>query len=142
VTAWRARERWEVARAFALTLPEAAEDDPWDVTVVKARLKQQVPPWRKTGEGVYGPMFLWLGRRDDDIPAAAVKLPVSRDMAMSVAGGLPTTTSGLGQWGWVTVQLARVTDDLMTDWIEESYRSVVPKRLVAALEAQRRPGIR
>lgn len=141
MTASRARERWEAARAFALTLPAAAEDDPWDVTVVKARLKQQVPPWRTTGEGVFGPMFLWLGRRDDEIPSAAVKLPVSRDMAMSVAGAVPTTTSGLGQWGWVTVQLARVTDDLMADWIEESYRSVVPKRLVAALEAQRRSDV-
>ena len=133
----RARDRWDAARAFALTLPFAAEDNPWDATVVKARLKEQVPPWRKTGEGVYGPMFLWLGRRDDEVPSAAVKLPTGREMAIAVAGASPTTVSGLGQWGWLTIELDRVDSELMAEWIEESYRSVVPKRLVAALDALR-----
>ena len=124
-------------RAFALSLPAAEEDHPWGEPVVKVRRRPGVPPWRKDGEGVYGPMFLWLGRRDGDDPAVAVKLSRSHETAIAVAGATPTTISGLGQWGWLTVPLTTtgVDADLVCEWVEESYRNVAPKRCLAALDS-------
>jgi hypothetical protein len=124
-------DRWDAARAFALRRPAAAEDRPWGDTVIKVRTKPGVPRWRTQGEGVHGPMFVWLGRRDADAPAMAVKLTASSDTAVALAGAAPTTMSGLGQWGWLTVRLEAADDDLVEDWIEESYRNVAPKRIVA-----------
>src|SRR6266550_215781 len=131
------RRRWDAARAFALSLPNAEEDSPWDDVVVKVRLKPGVPPWRKFGEGVYGPMFLWLGRREVDTPSVSVKLSRSHDAAVAIAGATPTTMSGLGHWGWLTVMVDRVDGDLIEDWIEESYRNVAPKRIVSELDRSR-----
>ena len=134
----RARQRWADVRTFALSLPAAEEDQPWDEAVVKVRRKPGPPPWRKDGRGVFGPMFLWLGAPERPDPAVAVKLDVSRDLAIEVAAATPTTISGLGQWGWVTVPLspARLDVDLLCEWVEESYRNVAPKRFVAELEAR------
>lgn len=126
-------DRWDTARAFALTLPAATEDLPWGDTVIKVKTKPGVPVWRTRGEGVHGPMFLWLGRRDADRPAMAVKLTRSYDAAVALAAASPTTMSGLGQWGWLTVVLEAADDHLAEDWIEESYRNVAPQRLVAQI---------
>ena len=111
---------------------------PWGEPVIKVRARPGVPPWRKENAGVYGPMFLWLGQRDAVSPAVAVKLRGAHDEAVAIAGAEPTTTSGLGQWGWLTVRLACVDIDLLCDWVEESYRNVAPKRLVAELDARSR----
>ena len=131
-----ARRRWQEVRAFALTLPAAEEDQPWDEPVVKVRRKPGPPPWRKDGRGVHGPMFLWLGAPERPEPAVAVKLTSSRDTAIEVAGAAPTTISGLGQWGWVTIPLtpARLDVDLVCEWVEESYRNVAPRRFVDDLD--------
>ena len=120
-------------RTFALGLPAAEEDFPWEEPVIKVRRKPGVPPWRR--EGVYGPMFLWMGRRDADRPAIAVKLTSSYQEAIAIAGAHPTTISGLGQWGWLTVPLGTVDLAVVCDWIEESYRNVAPRRFVAELDA-------
>ncbi|MGH3018344.1 MAG: MmcQ/YjbR family DNA-binding protein, partial [Gaiellaceae bacterium] len=55
--------------------------------------------------------------------------------ALAIDGAEPTGY-GLGKSGWVTVPLRApgVTLDLLRDWIEESYRIVAPKRLVAELD--------
>ena len=135
-------KRWDEARAFALGLPAAEEDGPWGEPVIKVRRKPGVPPWRKDGEGVYGPMFLWLGRRTASPLAVAVKLHASHEAAIAIAGATPTTHSGLGQWGWLTVRLDRVDTDLLCDWIEESYRAVAPKRLIAELDDRWARGVR
>ncbi|UCF68826.1 MAG: YdeI/OmpD-associated family protein [Acidobacteriota bacterium] len=56
------------------------------------------------------------------------------------AGDLPFAEPagyGLGKSGWVTSRFAprdRVPLDLLDEWIEESFRAVAPKRLVAALD--------
>ena len=50
---------------------------------------------------------------------------------------------GLGRHGWVTVDIGAGDDapvDLLCDWIDESYRLVATKRLVAELD--RRQGVR
>ena len=128
--------KWDAVREFALGLPAAAEDFPWDETVIKVRRKPGVPPWRK--EGVHGPMFLWMGRRDVDDPAVCVKLTSSYEEAMAIAGAAPTTISGLGQWGWLTVRLAAVDLSVLCDWVDESYRNVAPTRFVAELDSASR----
>ena len=113
-----AADPWSEALAFALTLPEAWEDDPWGETVVKVRAK----------------VFAFFGG-----PARrllTVKLDESHGHALSVEGAAPTAY-GLGQSGWVTVPTDAdgVDGELLRDWVEESYRIVAPKRLVAALDA-------
>lgn len=133
-------QRWERARRFALRLPAAEQDGPWGQTAIKVRRRPGVPPWRKDGAGVYGPMFLWLGAPDADAPAASVKLTASYDTAVELAAATPTTMSGLGQWGWLTVGLGgRFELSLLFDWIEESYRNVAPRRFVAQLDARHLP---
>lgn len=132
--------RWDAIREFALGLPAAEEDFPWGEPVIKVRRKPGVPPWRKDGTGVYGPMFLWLGRRDAKSHAVAVRLSDSYEQAVALAHAAPTTTSGLAAWGWLTVPLQGVDLELLCDWVDESYRAKAPKRLVAELDASRAPG--
>jgi predicted DNA-binding protein (MmcQ/YjbR family) len=98
--------------AFALSLPEAWEDHPWGDTVVKVRKK----------------VFVFVG--SDRI---TVKLAEAHEHALSIDGAEPTGY-GLGKAGWVTVPVAGVAEDVLRDWIEESYRLVAPKRLVAELD--------
>lgn len=105
--------------AFALTLPETAEDRPWEEDlVVKVR----------------GKIFVFLG--DAESTSIAVKLAESHAHALAIDGAQPTGY-GLGRAGWVTVPLRApgVTVALLRDWVEESYRIVAPKRLVAEWEA-------
>jgi hypothetical protein len=123
---------WDEVRRFALGLPAAEEDFPWGETVIKVRRKPGIPPWRK--EGVHGPMFLWMGQRDVTAPSVCVKLTRSYEEAVAVAGATPTTISGLGQWGWLTVHLSAVAVVLLCDWVDESYRNVAPRRFVAELD--------
>lgn len=118
---------------YALSLPEAWEDHPWGESVVKVRKK----------------IFVFLGGGDGGHPAAmTVKLPASAEHALSLPHATPTGY-GLGRAGWVTIgfpdpvgtQLAgRLSKtlpalDVLTDWVEESYRAVAPKTLVTKLLA-------
>jgi hypothetical protein len=95
------------------------------------------PAWRRGL--VHGPMFLWLGRPDDEHPAIAVKLTNSHEHAIAVAGAELWAHSGLGQWGWVTFALSATDTDLACEWVEESYRNVAPKKLGAELDEHREP---
>lgn len=129
---------WDAVRDFALSLPNAALDYPWDEPVVKALSSLTDPPrWEKNGL-LRGPMFVWLGRREAETPAVSVHLTASYDQAVALAGATPTTISGLGHWGWLTVRLGVVDVGLVCDWVDESYRTKAPKKLVAQLDAQRR----
>jgi predicted DNA-binding protein (MmcQ/YjbR family) len=113
----RVRER---VRAFALSLPGAAEDFPWGERVVKVNRK----------------VFVFLGADERTGPAGmTVKLVESHGHALAIEGAEPTGY-GLGRSGWVNVPLHAegVTLDLLRDWVEESYRIVAPKRLVAELD--------
>ena len=105
---------------FALGLPEAYEDHPWGETVVKVRKK----------------VFVFLGHEDGpEPPSMSVKLRDSLDQALALHGAAPTGY-GLGPAGWVTVPFTPKHPPLgvLTDLVEESYRLVAPKRLVARLE--------
>jgi predicted DNA-binding protein (MmcQ/YjbR family) len=107
---------------FALSLPDAWEDMPWeDDTVAKVRKK----------------IFAFFGGPGSD--RITVKLVESHGHAVSIEGARPSAY-GLGKSGWVTVPLDAdgVDAALLREWIEESYRIVAPKRLVADLDGVRR----
>ena len=124
----RAVQQWDAARAFALKLPAAFEDFPWKVPVIKVATGSKWPP-----------LFLWLGKRDAVDPAVYVKLTESYDQAVDLASAFPTTMSGVGQWERLTIPLPVTNLDLLFDWVDESYRSVAPRRLVAELDGKRHP---
>jgi predicted DNA-binding protein (MmcQ/YjbR family) len=110
-------------REFALSLPDTSEDFPWGECVVKVR----------------GKVFVFLGHDEDSgPPGMTVKLVESHGHALALEGAKPSGY-GLGRAGWVNVPLYAegVTLDLLRDWIEESYRIIAPKHLVAELD--RRP---
>ena len=107
---------------FALSLPEAWEDHPWGHPVAKVRQK----------------VFLFLGGTEED-PGMDVKLPFSADHALSIPESSPTGY-GMGRHGWAHLRLRLPSPPLpplevLTDWVEESYRAVAPKALVAKLLA-------
>lgn len=106
--------------AFALGLPEAYEDHPWGEDVVKVGTK----------------IFVFLGHEDDPANLGmSVKLDDSNMQALSVPGATPTGY-GLGRAGWVTIPFSASTPPLnvLKDWVEESYRRIAPKQLVADLD--------
>ena len=107
----------EKVREFALSLPETFEDQPWGEDVVKVR----------------GKIFVFLGPTGSR--RITVKLAESNAHALAIDGAEPTGY-GLGKAGWVTVPLRApgVSLDVLRDWVEESYRIVAPKRLVAELD--------
>jgi predicted DNA-binding protein (MmcQ/YjbR family) len=107
---------------FALSLPEAWPDAPWGDRVVKVGKK----------------IFVFLSGPDADRPSFTAKLPDSRDHALSFPEALPTGY-GLGKHGWVTMYVDTVPAEereVLTDFVEESYRAVATKTLVKRLDAQ------
>ena len=110
----------EAARAFALALPGAWEDHPWSDTVIKVGKK----------------IFLFLGRDDPAAFGLSVKLPQSAPAALMLPYASPTGY-GLGKAGWVSASMdARSIPppEMIEEWIEESYRAIAPKKLIAQLE--------
>ena len=107
-------------REFALSLPEAVEEHPWGDDVAKVR----------------GKVFVFLSPAAAATQVMTVKLVESHGHARAIEGAEPTRY-GLGKSGWMNVPLSApgVTPQLLCDWIEESYRIVAPKRLVAELDA-------
>lgn len=114
----------EPVRAFAFGLPEAWEDHPWGDTVAKVGKK----------------VFLFLDNPDaDGTLSFSVKLPLSNNEALSMPFTEPTGY-GLDRGSWVTVHAPRDAPvDLLLGWIEESYRTVAPRALVARLDAEAAP---
>jgi len=107
--------------AFALGLPGAYLDHPWGEDVAKVGKK----------------VFVFLGTADGQEPGMSVKLPDSREQALLSPGAAPTGY-GLGRAGWVNVPFRGAPPaGVLQDWVEESYRTVAPKRLVAALDEGR-----
>jgi predicted DNA-binding protein (MmcQ/YjbR family) len=106
--------------AFALDLPGAFRDTPWDDSAVA-----------KVGKKI----FVFLGSGSGPGAAISVKLPESAAHALSIDGAVPSSY-GLGRHGWVTVPITDTPPDLLQDWIEESYRAIATKKLVAELDAR------
>jgi predicted DNA-binding protein (MmcQ/YjbR family) len=110
-------------RKYALSFPEAYEEFPWGERVAKVNKK----------------VFVFLGREPDPETgySFSVKLPRSGEYALSLPFVEPTGY-GLGSSGWVTVTLKSTRAlkvAILEAWIEESYRAIAPKKLVAKLPA-------
>jgi predicted DNA-binding protein (MmcQ/YjbR family) len=110
-------------RRFSFSLPGAWEDHPWGESVAKVGKK----------------VFVFFGTTDGEAPFGfSVKLPISNDEALAMPFTVPTGY-GLDRGNWVTVRPpADVPVDLLLSWIEESYRTVAPKALVAQLDSPAR----
>ena len=105
-------------RKFALGYPEATEHMPWGHHAIKVK----------------GKSFVFLAADAESFSLSA-KLPSSAGVAVKLPFASPTEY-GLGRSGWVTARFprgARVPLDVLRLWIDESYRAVAPKRLVAQL---------
>ena len=117
-------------RALALGYPETSEEFPWGERVIKVRRK----------------VFLFMGHGHGEgqgtgVLSLSVKLPETGTMALLLPFVEPTGY-GLGKSGWITAQFpsAGVAPlDLVADWIDESYRAVAPRSLVAKLPERRAP---
>ena len=105
---------------FALSLPDAVEEHPWEETVAKVRRK----------------VFVFFNG-DPARDRITVKLVESHGHALAIEGAAPSGY-GLGKSGWVTlaVDASGLDHALLCDWIEESYRIIAPKRLVAELDGR------
>ncbi len=111
------RTKHEAVLEFALSLPGAWEDHPWGEVVVKVGKK----------------IFVFLGMPDTST-GCGVKLPESREAALAVEGAGPSGY-GLGKSGWVIVPFGRSPSvGVICDCVEESYRTVAPKKLVKELD--------
>ncbi|HET6148893.1 MAG TPA: MmcQ/YjbR family DNA-binding protein [Polyangia bacterium] len=107
-------------RAFALGYPEAREEFPWGERVVKVRKK----------------VFVFMGMSDGGL-GLSVKLPRTGPMALLLPFAQPTGY-GLGKSGWVSARFSPSETPpvgMLREWIDESYRAVAPRKLVAALAA-------
>lgn len=108
-------------RGHAMSYPGATEDFPWGERAIKIK----------------GKVFLFLSRHEEGVLALSVKLPESAPYALGCAFAEPTSY-GLGKHGWVSCKFAKdtaVPTELLMEWIDESFRAVAPKKVVAALEA-------
>ena len=109
-------------RAWALAYPDTTEEFPWGERAIKVR----------------GKVFLFL-RAEGNTVSFSVKLPHSGAEALELPNVEPTHY-GLGKHGWVTVTVDAVREaplDRFQAWVDESFRAVAPKRVVAALDAAR-----
>lgn len=114
----RIRDGERRLRALVLRFPEVREDHPWGHSAFKVR----------------GKTFLFLAVDGGEL-SLSVKLPVSGYFALMQPYAKPTEY-GLGWSGWVTARFAskdRPPLPLLERWIEESYRAIAPKKLVATL---------
>jgi predicted DNA-binding protein (MmcQ/YjbR family) len=120
-----ALKKWEKVRQFALSLPGAAEEFPWGESVAKVNKK----------------VFVFLGVDDGSYPlGVTVKLTDDTAHAHALtAPGAEPAGYGLGKAGWVSIPLepkGSPPAELLCDWVEESYRAIAPKRLIADLDGR------
>jgi predicted DNA-binding protein (MmcQ/YjbR family) len=115
----------EHAQAYALSFPGAYPEHPWGQTVIKVARK----------------VFLFVNGAiaPEDGVSLSVKLPLSGPDVLQLPLAEPMGY-GMGKHGWVTLLIMR--DDLLPlqlleAWIDESYRAIAPKRLLAELDKQR-----
>lgn len=89
-------------------------------------------PWGESAFKVNGKTFVFM--RDDAAGVSfSVKVPQSRDLALSLDGAEPTHY-GLGAKGWVTIMPGPDTPwHVISFLVDESYRAIAPKRVVARL---------
>jgi predicted DNA-binding protein (MmcQ/YjbR family) len=115
----KAKQVEAALRAFALAYPGAREEFPWGERVVKVGKK----------------VFVFMGKPEGGGFGLSVKLPDSGTMALMFPFATPTGY-GLGKSGWVSATFAANEApplELLRAWIDESYRAVAPRKVVANL---------
>ncbi len=108
-------------RDRAMTYPQATEEFPWGHRAIKVKAK----------------IFVILAM-NDGVLSVTMKLPDSGRYALTQSYAQPTGY-GLGKSGWVTCAFRPGDDppmDLLEEWLDESYRTIAPKKLVLALNAR------
>lgn len=106
-------------RAFALDYPGTNEDFPWGHSAFKVNKK----------------VFLFLAHDKGEL-SLSVKLPKSGKSALKRAFASPTEY-GLGKHGWLTLRFMpgdNIPVHEITSWIDESFRAIAPKKIVAFLD--------
>jgi predicted DNA-binding protein (MmcQ/YjbR family) len=113
-------EPFELAlREAGMSYPEVTEDFPWGHRTLKVK----------------GKAFVFLALTGEGL-SMSVKLPQSNGAALMLPFAQPTGY-GLGKSGWVSASFgARDTPplEMLRQWLDESYRAVAPKKLVAQLD--------
>ncbi|RKH09244.1 MmcQ/YjbR family DNA-binding protein [Corallococcus sp. CA053C] len=107
-----------ILREHAMSYPEAHEDFPWGHRALKVNDKT----------------FLFMTVDGEKLNLSA-KLPDSKDAALTLPFTEPTEY-GLGKSGWVSAHFdsaSQVPVPVIKAWIDESYRAIAPKKLVALL---------
>jgi predicted DNA-binding protein (MmcQ/YjbR family) len=108
-------------RKYALALPEAWEDFPWEHQVCKVRKK----------------IFLFCDSDGNKQLRVTVKLPES-GMDVLEMPNAEMTGYGLGKAGWVSIRFApkdKPNLETLKAWTLESYRAVAPKTLAKKVQA-------
>jgi len=106
-------------RQHGLAFPETHEDFPWGHRALKVK----------------GKIFVTMAF-DHDVFCLSVKLPMSGGMALALPFASPTGY-GLGKSGWVTARFGAADDvplDMLREWVDESFRAVAPKKVLAKFE--------
>lgn len=111
-------------RTLALRYPETREDLPWGESAIKVK----------------GKTFVFM-RGDKKSLGLSVKLPVRGEFALEYPFAKPTPY-GLGKSGWVSFDFSgkdKPPMDMLTAWIDESFRAIAPKKIVTLLETPDAP---
>ena len=106
-------------RKAALAYPDTVEDFPWGHSAFKAAGKKA---------------FLFMGEEAGGGWSCSMKLPYRNADALKMKGATPTAY-GLAKSGWVSFSFgpkAKAPMEKMTDFLDESWRAVAPKKLSAA----------
>lgn len=106
-------------REYALAFPGSTEDHPWGEIAIKIK----------------GKVFVFLSRPPEKFNVTT-KLPISGPSALKQPFA-EATGYGLGKHGWVTASFAEsdaIPLDLLRDWIDESFRAVAPKSVLAKMQ--------
>ncbi|MGD0190172.1 MAG: MmcQ/YjbR family DNA-binding protein [Rhizomicrobium sp.] len=108
-------------RELALAYPEAHEDHPWGETAIKVR----------------GKTFLFMGLNEGKL-GLSLKLTNRHEFALQYPFVAPTRY-GLGKSGWITSTFSAKDKpplDVLSAWIDDSYRAIAPRKIVAQLETK------
>lgn len=114
------KQAFEHLRKCALRYPGVREDHPWGESAFKVNDK----------------VFVFT-----NVTKAAlhltVKLPRSREFALEMHAFTKPTGYGLGKAGWITAEFGTKDKpplDILEAWIDESFRAIAPKKVVAVME--------
>jgi len=106
---------------LALSYPDTREDHPWGHSAFKVK----------------GKVFLFLFS-EKGVLSLSLKLPESHLAALRLPFATPTSY-GLGKSGWVTAKFSGTDEvplEMLADWLDESFRAIAPKQVLAKLDGQ------